>query len=237
MSTWNIVETRKHIERRFGSSQLTLANPSLDSLSQRQYYARYHYQEILRLFKAFKRDILSNKPLIAVVCGKIKDREKFETCSRKIGAHAVACVQSIHSIPDLLAHAIYFSLGLNLQTKPLGEREVSSTRVIKVLQCSALYQDLETTLRQVCNDPTSKHIAALSNKAKHQGIVRHQLNEDLTGTRMNSHEIRFGAFQHLGHTFQETPIDNLLEQAFKIASKSIVDAGNEINRLYNANAI
>lgn len=237
MSTWNVAETRKHIEQRFGPSQLALTKPSLESLSDRQQYARYHYQEILRLFKAFSKVHLSKKPLIAVAYGEIKDREKFEIFTKKTGAHAVACVQSIHSLNDLLAHAIYLSLGLNLQPKPLRERGVSSTNVINILQRSALYQNLETTLSQLYNDLNFKHIAALSNKAKHQGIVRHQLNEDWTGTRINRHEIRFGAFQYSGQNFPETPIDGLLEKTYNLASKSIVDAGNEINRLYGHNAV
>jgi len=237
MTTWNVAETRKNIEHRFDPSQLALAKPNLDSLSERQFYARYHFQEVLRLLKRFTRVHLSEKPLIIVAYGEIKDREKFEHFMSKSGAHAVACVQSIHSIPDLLAHAIYFSLGLNLQPRPLRERKVSSTSVIEALGCSAHYQTLKATLGQLCDAPDSKHVAALSNKAKHQGIVKHKLNEDWTGTRMSRHEIRFGAFQHSGASYTEAPIVDLLDPAYNLASKSIVDAGNEINRLYSANAI
>ncbi len=237
MTTWNVAETRESIKRRFGLPQLTLAKPSLDSLLDRQAYARYHFQEVLRLLKRFTKVHLSKYPLIVVACGKNTGREKFENFMVKSGAHAVACVQSIHSFPDLLAHAIYFSLGLNLQPNPLREREISSTRVIQVLQRNVLYQSLETTLTELCNATNSKHVAALSNKAKHQGIVKHQLNEDWTGTRIDRHEIRFGTFQYSGTCYSEVPIVDLLESAYALASRAIVASGNEINRLYNTNAV
>ncbi|MBM3357118.1 MAG: hypothetical protein FJY54_05265 [Betaproteobacteria bacterium] len=155
----------------------------------------------------------------------------------KTGAHAVACAHCIHALPDLLAHAIYFALGLNLLPTPLKERAVSSTTVIDILKRAPHHQILRSTLSSLCNDGNFKHVAALSNKAKHQGIVKPSLNEDMTGTRKDRHEIRFTAFQHSGKSFPEAKIAELLGPAYKLASEAIVKSGNEINRLYIENAV
>jgi hypothetical protein len=80
-------------------------------------------------------------------------------------------------------------------------------------------------------------VAALSNMAKHRGIVRPSLNEDWTGTRKERHEIRFSAFEYSGKLFNETNISNVLSPAFERASRSTVDTGAEINRLFNVGAI
>lgn len=234
---WDIAETCKHIENRFGSNQLTLAKPSLYSLSDRLDYARYHFQEVLALFETFKSIHLTKKPLFIIRLGSEEEREDFDIFATKSGANSVACVQSIHSIPDLLAHAIYFSLGMNLHPNAINERKVSSFNVIKFLQENSVYPSLGVALSQFSNHDDFKHIAALSNKAKHQGIVKQQLHEDFEGTKKNRHELRFGAFEYSKICFQETPITDLLESSYALASNVIIEVGNEINKLYKTNAV
>lgn len=237
MSSWNIVETRKHIEQRFGLDQVALAKPSINSLVDRLNYARYHFQEVGNILEKFKDIHLSHKPIFAISFGSEVEREEFDIFAISSGANTVACIQSIHSIADLLATAIFFSLGLNFRQKSLREFDITSYKLIKLLRSDSIYPSIETILTQFRNDTNFNHVGALANKAKHQRIVKTGLYEDWTAKAINRHEFRFGAFQHSGTDYPETPITDLLESAYALASNIIITVGNEINRLYTTNAV
>jgi hypothetical protein len=129
----------------------------------RQDYARYHYQEAMGLLSEFSAKHLTKKPLIAVVFGGDNDaRWEFETLMTKLGAHTIACIQSIHAIPDIVAHSFYYSLGLNLDTDPLKERTISAKTVEKRLRRDPRFLVLAEVLSELTTQGKSAYLAALS---------------------------------------------------------------------------
>ncbi len=111
MEPWNIDETRQQIARLFGRHQLNLARDSLRSIDDRMTYAAIHYQDAVLLINTYVDENLKNASLIEVMH---RDDESlsadFNLFIRKVGAHLIACIQSIHTLPDILAHAIYTRL-------------------------------------------------------------------------------------------------------------------------------
>ncbi|GGX09631.1 hypothetical protein [Undibacterium macrobrachii] len=132
MEPWNINETRQHIARLFGRDQLLVAKDSLRSIDDRMTYAAIHYQDAANLIDAYVNEHLKNASLFEVL---YLDDENFSTdfnfFIRKVGAHLIACIQSIHTLPDILAHAIYYSLAINLTQKPIKERMITASSVGK----------------------------------------------------------------------------------------------------------
>jgi hypothetical protein len=124
MRSWHIEETRQHIARIYGRPQLLLARPSLRSVDDRLAYARIHYQDSRSLLKKYVKRRLTGKSLLMEVHHSEESEAEFNLFIRKIGAHVTVSVQSIHAIPDILAHAIYYSLGLNLSAQPLVPRAI-----------------------------------------------------------------------------------------------------------------
>lgn len=192
MSGWSIAETRTLVASLFGQEHLQLVKSSLDALALRQEYARYHYHEVGRLLEDFQNRHLTMKPLLVVMHGKDKAaREEFELLMVQIGAHALACVMSIHALADLMAYAAYQALGYSLQPGALRERDINAGNVCDRLEGLPEHNRIADLVGNFLIDTNFKHVAALTNKSKHQALVRSVLNEDLSGVREIRHEVRF----------------------------------------------
>lgn len=230
MSTWSIVDTRNRVAARFGQAHLDLVGPSLYALAERQNYARYHYQEVKRLLSAFCERHLAATPLFVLTHGQDETaRGEFEVLMTQLGAHALACVLSIHAIGDVMAFAVYQALGYGFRPHPLRERDISIRVVESRLRGSNGHMRIAELLAELSVNPDYKHVAALANKSKHQALVKPVLNEDWSGTRQQRHEVRFAAFEHGGRPFPEVEIGSLLEPAYNLASRLTVDVGNRLN--------
>lgn len=173
MTTWDIQESRDHIVRLFGREQLERARPSLSSVVDRQRHARYHYHEAINLLKqhigAYPAD---TSPLYILLGGDDEQQNELDLCLTKVGANVIACVQSIHAVADILAHATYFSLGLNLLTPPLSEVSISLATVSAQAKLHSEYKPVADMLESLGSGGEFAHIAALANHAKHRSIIR-----------------------------------------------------------------
>lgn len=230
--TWHIDETLDLIENKFGKHQRELANASIQSANQRLRYAQFHYCEIRNLLEQFKATHLNKRPAILLVWGQDEDaRSEYFDFMDKVGAHAVACVQSIHAIADLLANAVFRSLALDAGAKPVPEHKVDCALVLNALKKEPRFASIERNLEVLTTDRAFVHVAALTNKAKHSNIVKSLLNEDMTGQRAVKHEIRFDAFERKDVSYPQATLDDVLAPAYAVASKAIVDIGNGLTKV------
>lgn len=229
--TWHVSRTRSLIESAFGREQLNLARPSIKSVTDRLDYARYHYQEAMRLVTQFSERYLAHQPLIAVIFSNdSEERFAFEELMTQLGAHTIACVQSIHTLPDILGHLFYFSLGLN-RLSMLKEQNITAAAIKELLQGKVQYSSLADALEQITCQGSFGHLAALANHSKHRSIVQPQLNEELTGLREDRHEVRFSSFTYKGTLFSEVSVKALLEPEYVRCSQLVVRAGEDLNHV------
>ena len=222
------------IEEAFGREQLSLAVPSLKSIPDRLAYARYHYFEVMRLVTQFRERYLAHQPLVAVLFSNDDvERFAFEELMIELGAHTIACVQSLHALADILGHVLYFSLGLN-RTSLFREHEITASAVQKLLVGTPEHACLAIGFKQLTSEGAFDHLCALANHSKHRSIVQPQINEDLTGLREDRHEVRFSSFCYKGATFSEVSIKALLEPEYARCSRIVVHIGEELNRVLAA---
>ena len=237
LATWNIAQTKKLIEARFGRNYLEVAASSLNSMSERLSFARYHHKEIQRLLDDFSRSRLQDSSLIIVTRGRnAEHRAEFEDLMIAIGAHCVACVLSIHALADIASFALYQSLGYAQAPNAIPERKISLATVKEAFSGNPKHTQLSALLKELESNSAFKHVAALANRSKHESVVKPLLNEDLTGEREDRHQIRFPAFRHGSATYPEAELKSVLEPAYAIASVTIVQAGNELHRQLSENA-
>lgn len=111
---WDLKQLRTDVRRCFGSEQLRHLEPCLRSVDDRRGFARYHYSEAKRLMET-ETTGREGPELFAAMLGSY-DREPgdFEWARFQAAAHITACVQSMHALADILAHTVYFGLGMNL---------------------------------------------------------------------------------------------------------------------------
>jgi hypothetical protein len=236
-ATWNIAKTKKLVQAKFGRDYLEVVAPSLNSMSERLSFARYHHSEIQRLLSHFSKSHLQDSSLIIVTHGSNAElRAEFEDLMIAIGAHCVACTLSIHALADIASFALYQSLGYARSPNAIPERRISLSTVIRAFNGNPKHTQLSALLKELESNSAFKHVAALANRSKHQSVVKPMLNEDWTGEREERHQIRFPAFKLGKITYPEAELKSLLEPAYAITSVTIVEAGIELHRQLSENA-
>lgn len=237
LTPWHLEETYGLVKAALGRAQEGLVRESTRSVLDRQAFARYHYHEALRLSKSFERTYLTRnlmQDLHGDPTGRV--RNAFERYIVKAGAHATAAAQSIHAIPDILAHVIYFAAGQNLGPDTLPERKVALPSVIGRLRRQPAFAPVADLLSTAHSGGRWRHLAALANVSKHRSVVRTSLNEDWTGTRKNQRELHFSHFEREGERFPSISVTSLLGPEFDRLSILIIDLGHQLNGSLRANA-
>jgi hypothetical protein len=235
MQPWDLNHTYTLVERAFGRDQVALVKPCLQSVIDRQNFASYHFQEVQRLLKSFKRKYLADKNLLLTLHGATNPpaRVPFEVLMIKAGAHATACVQAIHAISDILASGVYFATGLNLSAQRLSDRDISITSVTTLVKRTPLLANLADSVSRIAEGTQYEHLAVLSNLSKHRTIIRTTLNEDWTGKREKLHEFHIPAFSHATRSGQkhypEVSFASLTEAEYNRLGLLVIEIGHEIN--------
>jgi hypothetical protein len=203
-------------------------------LIDRQRYAQYHYHEINDLFAAFQAKHLARTPSILALTDE--GNWDFDQFVMKSGAHGVACLQCLHSLSDILAHAIYYSLGLNLTPAPLCDRDISIAAILGRLQQISSCTPIAAKIAAFTASKSYKHVAAAANVSKHRSVVKSSVHEDWERPNSERHSVRFMSFRHAGVIYPAMTIRDVLQPVYGGASVLVVDIGNEINSVLAASA-
>lgn len=231
MTSWDLSETHSLVRKIFGVAQEQLTSQSTRSVNDRKSFAYDHFAEAMRLSRDFDRKHLSDvKTLLRLnVQGSEKKRRAFENYMIKAGAHSLAAVQSIHALPDILAHATYFATGQNLESHALADRDIALLGVSGTLKRDHRFSALSAPLSELQSGSGWRHLAAVCNMSKHQSVVRSTLSEDWTGTRLNHRELHISSFMRHGVHYAGISMKDLLEPEYDRVSNAIVTIGNELN--------
>ncbi len=228
MDPWDLSETHTLVRNRFDRKQEFLVRECTRSIVDRQNFGRFHYHEIRRLAKSFERKHLSEKSLIDLDASD-ELSEAFERFIIKAGAHATACVQSVHAIPDILANALYYACGLNLGSAAIPEHKVSVNTVVEALKHQKSSKALAEILSTTVEGAGWNHLSAISNMSKHRSLIRTSLNEDWTGKRENLREIHFAIFERGGKQYWSKSLNNVIGPEYDRLSMVVIKSGHELN--------
>lgn len=231
MNPWDTKATRKAIQRTYGQEQLELARPCIRSLLDRQFYAPFHYQRAEKTLKRYALVHLKSKDFFSIALGAESQEEwdRFNIVIRKLGADLIACIQSLHALPDVLACAVYYSLQLNKRFTPQHGRYVNHAFVTDCLKDMPELATLRVQLKAAIQGRGFKHVAALANQSKHYSIVFPALNADLTGTRRTPYMLTFPEFKTDRDSFPQVFVTDFLPPIQEQLSKSIVQSGHALN--------
>jgi hypothetical protein len=229
MSQWDMAATRNQIKCLYGHQQLEMAVPALRSVIDRRDYAYYHYHEANDLFRAFSEKRLANEPLMWVIHQSDESFFEFHRHITKIGAHVVACIQSLHAIADIMSHAVYYSLGMNRSDNSLREANISVTTILDQLSGSAELSIVHRLLTELAWGGSADHLAALSNYSKHRSIIRTAMTEDWTGEEPERHRLTLGGFSYKGKSFPDARVKDFLTDEHDRIARLIVDTGNAVH--------
>jgi len=237
MQPWHLPDTYSLVKAAHGREQEQLVSASVRSVVDRKAFAAYHVHEALRLHRTFERRHLSGKLLLDLHTQEgDKQREAFEVLMVKAGAHSLAAIQSVHSLTDLLAHAVYFATGQNLQPTALPERGISIGEVGRLLRKNSQYSALQKHLGSATAGKGWRHLAAVCNVSKHKNVVRASLSEDWTGKRKNFRELHISSFERDEVAFPAVSLQELIAPEYDRLSLVILAVGHELNSALRADA-
>jgi len=154
----------------------------------------------------------------------------------KVEAHMIACAQSIHSIPDTLAHVIYFALGLNLGPNSLKERSINARNIAATLtKLGPIYSEIRRPLCSLKNDSSFIKMDSFTNHAKHRGTREPRLSILFENPR-TPYEMEFGEFVYDGEEHPQRELEEVLAHAYRATSTAVVAVGNALNSVMPTHA-
>ena len=232
MPRWNISETRKLVEARYGRAQITLARHCLRSVTERLRHGQYHFQEARALLKSHIDDRLPSESIYTLAWPTDPEAwSDLDHCLMKVEAHMIACAQAVHSLADTLAHVVYYSLGLNSSPTELLEQVVSVDTVLEALATlSPARSAVAAPLASLRTDPAFVLVAAIVNHSKHRGFPESRLSIEPAHTEA-PYAMEFGAFAYKKQQYAEREIAEALAPGYEAASRAVVDTGNAINHV------
>lgn len=228
--SWNLFETYRLVRLVFGAEQERLVRESAGSVTNRQTFSSYHFSEAMRLSETFERNHLAGKTTLLDlhVQGAEKEERAFQEYIVEAGAHSLAAVQSLHAIPDIFAHAVYFAAGQNLRPHALSDSKISLPVVAKFLDSDSRFAALPAALRSIQSGTGWRHLSAVANMSKHRSVVRAAYSEDWTGSRANARELHVSAFERQGIHYPAVSLRELLEPEYERLMRTVISIGNEL---------
>jgi hypothetical protein len=227
---WHVAETRRLIMSRHGLEQLALARPSLRAVVERLGHARYHFQEAKSLLKTHIDDQLDKDDIYTLTFPtEMAEWNAMESWLARVEANMIACAQSIHSIPDTLAHVVYFAVGLNLGPTLLRERDVNVRTVVKSLvEQTPIYSEVVNAFQALRRNPSFIVLDAFVNCTKHRGAAEPRLSIAPID-RVAQYAMEFGTFAYDGVKHPERELEDVLAPAYGAMSCAVIDVGSAIN--------
>lgn len=228
---WNMQETRELIADLYGKDQMLLARESLNSVVDRRDFAHFHFHEAMDRWEQHLIDIKDCNPVVvALGCGIEEIDNRRAQRMDELAAHVQACVHSLHTIPDIMAHALYYSLALD-SISPLKERDIAAKKVTKKLIGDTSLQQLKDLFESMYSSGNFDYLDALNNHGKHRSIVRTAIWSDLTGKAENPIELQFSDFSYDGTRHKGRDIRSILTSEYERIARNIIDCGNELLRI------
>jgi hypothetical protein len=223
--------TREILRLRLSKEQYELARASISSGHDRLEFARFHYHEITTRWHSLLSATTSTDAAIDIVLHDflaLDDGVDHAEAFHAMGAHTLACVQSLHAIPDIFAHCLFYSLGYSTPLT-MNEAGVNAVSVKKLLEKDAAFNGISAVLESLYCAGEFPYLNALANHSKHRSIIKNLVTADVTGTDPTPLRLSFQPFTFKGSLCDTREVLPVLESELNRMSMAMVRAGVELN--------
>ncbi|MDT9000438.1 hypothetical protein RQP53_14275 [Paucibacter sp. APW11] len=229
---WNIDETRRLVNSRWGPGQLWKIRPVLRASTVRMLHANYHYAEYQRIVSTHVDERLAAGTDIWTIGlpGSRQESDQSNLFFIQCEAHLFACAQAIHATCDILAHVVFYALGLNLGSEPFKRRvDLHSIAdfLKKTKQADARLVPLSEEFELLRQSAEFLEINALVNQLKHHGGPT--VNLALEPAEGQPYEVRFDEFQRPDGSRPAKAAKQVLGSAYERVNVATVNIGRALN--------
>ncbi|MGE8189809.1 hypothetical protein [Pseudomonas sp. NPDC086278] len=171
--------------------------------------------------------------LLLIMEADAEASSEFRWASFQAAAHITACVQSMHTVADMLAHTLYYAYGMNLDK----EKAVDAHRVgIRTVSQRLPEGKVKDQLKLLVEHESFVYLSALTNHSKHRSMVKTSYSLDVTGEAATSHGLKFSGFEYGDQEFPERWVRPTLEAEYNRQAVLVVSIGQALNAALSADA-
>lgn len=203
--------------------------PSLNSIEERKEFSRYHFITAINAIDKVLKDKDDEMDLIDLMLNiNHEESADFEECKFVAWANIIACIQSIHSVSDILSHVIYYSLNLK---NARYESEISLNNIFIWLKGSE-FKNLLSLLEELVNNSNYNYLSALVNYSKHCSVVGANFNVNLRKQGHEMKELKFTAFNYKRVCYLSHLAPDFLTEEFGRQIRLINEILNQLNQSF-----
>jgi hypothetical protein len=228
---WNLEELRNRTAELFGETQKELLSPCLQSVFDRQDFARIYFHLAKDTLNDYLGDDTEPSDLIKLVLRpKFDGWTDWDECQLKVRAHIISCLSNLHIVSDTLGHVIYYVLGLNFEpATKIAEHRISLRSVKKKISESKRCGRINELMNSLLDSDTYEYLNAIVNHSKHRSIVEPFFNLNMRAVKGNAHEIWLREFKYADKDFDRRLAFAYLEKEFDRQSELIIKLGSALN--------
>jgi Cthe_2314-like HEPN len=217
MKTWSFEELRDLCQKR-GISNGSISNFSTfaTSLDWRYLRAKFHAEQAHNIWK----DLMAQSFTFG--------DEKYNEAEFSYEAYVEACVQSLHSMGDILGQIINILILAGYFT----EDEVSIKKVARYMSTTDLAPDVLIELNNLINSIEFSYIEAFCNTIKHRRLIKTEYRIEYGGNYRNEEGLIFVEFDYKSMTIPKTWAKDIIEKYREEIFKIIVEVGLKVNDFF-----
>lgn len=229
MAEWDLEKLKDCVEEKYGDKQIEKTLRSLYSIFENQDFSRFHYHEIKDLISKHMINNNSGRDYLKLVISTDKTvRESEHQFSLSCKAHIISLLRQMHSIPDLLAHVIYYCFGFNLSKETrLKNHKICLFKVKNILNKNSFYSELLDLLNSLTSNDDFKYLKDLGNYTKHRANIIPKLSYSMEHKGEEIYKFTFDAFEN----YPEVPAIDVLDREYNRQGEQIIAIGNKLNEL------
>lgn len=198
---------------------------SLSSVNINQQFCQYHYRELKQLVESHK----SAHPTEREIFKSVFVREDYEASTQftiAYQANTLAIVRNMHSLPDIMAHVIYYALSMHISTNTtIGERDICLTKVTKKLKANTEHRLLLKKLNALTEGEDFSYLLNLGNYLKHRSNILPNIKVSL------AQPVKYNFFFEEFDGNPSVDAHKLIEREFNRFSNCLVDIYDELKKM------
>jgi hypothetical protein len=199
----------------------------LNSVTWKLEIADYHVSEAL---EAIPRVLPKDEPdkrtaawamQFALMSGH-EEGDAMAIAQRETEAHAIAAAQALHSVPDILAHALYLAFRLDtLRSMRECDRTVGS--IVRALKNASILS-VGAAVEELITSDIFKYLRVFVNTTKHRSLIDYRFHSSLED--LEDFGLSFSAFIYEDRSgvvegWSSKTVKESLEQSFSFMSVSV----------------
>ncbi len=230
---WYHNELKNDVETLFGNEQLELLSPCLKTIGDKGFYVFYHYNEVEKLIDKELKEIEPDNHELLQLRLREDSKSYKEVCIvlKKTEAHIIACLQSLHSLSDVMAHAIYYAtkMGNNPLTR-LNDWKITAYNVLDKFRLVPGTDSLKIKCDSLINNDEFKYLASIVNCSKHRNLIttRFWINLD-QNKEYGMQNLEFTEFIFNERTHDQKRVAEFIKNEYSRIKPLVVEIGIEIN--------